>query len=160
MLATSVKAQTQLLDSVVEYKSLDERSEYVIGEVRIYGAEFTDEKAIRVVTGLQEGKTIKIPGTEITSAIKSLWKQKLFTEIEIRQERIIDDTVFLGIHLKERPRLTRYSFKGTKRTQKETLEEKVDPFLLKGGIVTEASKSNAIAVLEKHYRSKAIWMLR
>ncbi len=144
-------AQEAVTQSMVDY---GEPEEYEIGEVKITGANYSDENAIRVVTGLRTGKKITIPGPDITKAIKALWKQKLFTDIQIVKEKVIGDVVFLEIILTERPRLAKYTYKGAKKVNHEDLNELLEPYLLRGGIVTEATKINAKTAIENFYIKK------
>ncbi|MBX2815789.1 MAG: BamA/TamA family outer membrane protein [Saprospiraceae bacterium] len=131
-----------------------QKQEYEIGEVTIVGANYSDENAIRVVSGLKKGKKITIPGDDIGNAMRALWKQKLFTNIEIIQEKVIGDVVFLRIELEERPRLSKFTYKGTKKVYHEDLNDAVKPFLLRGGIVTEATKMNSKNAIEKYFIKK------
>ena len=68
----------------------------------------------------------------------------MFTDIQIYQEKTIGDVIFLEIVVQERPRLSRHSFKGAKKSNHDDLNEEVEKYLLKGGIVTENVKTNAI----------------
>ncbi|MDH3649904.1 MAG: hypothetical protein OEQ53_09480, partial [Saprospiraceae bacterium] len=149
--ASTGYAQDAITNTMVNY---GEPQEYEIGEVKITGANYSDENAIRVVTGLRSGKKIKIPGPEITRAIKALWKQKLFTDIQILKEKVIGDVVFLEIILQERPRLAKFTYKGAKKVNHEDLNELMEPYLLRGGIVTDATKVNAKTAIENFYIKK------
>ncbi len=131
-----------------------DKQEYEIGEVRVTGANFSDDNAIRVVSGLKKGKKIQIPGDDISRAIQALWRQKLFTDIQIIKEKVIGDVVFLEIRLEERPRLSRFTYSGVKKVHEEDLNELLKPFLLRGGIVTEATKVNSKTAIEKFFIKK------
>lgn len=127
---------------------------YEIGGITVKGNEFSDEKAIISVAGLKVGQKIAIPGGDFRSAIKSLWKLKLFTDIEIYKDKTAGDLVFIVIEVQERPRLSRYSFKGVKKSKHEDLNEVLEPFLVKGSIVTENTIRNAKNALLYFYREK------
>ncbi|NND32826.1 MAG: outer membrane protein assembly factor BamA, partial [Saprospiraceae bacterium] len=127
---------------------------YEIGEVKVSGANFSDENAIRIVSGLKKGKKITIPGPDIKRSIQNLWRQKLFTDIQIIQEKVIGDVVFLEIILQERPRLSRYTYSGTKKVYEEELNTLLKPFLLRGGIVTDATKVNTITAIKNFFVKK------
>jgi outer membrane protein insertion porin family len=103
------------------------------------------------------GDRIRIPGGDIPRAVRSLWKLSLFTDVQIYQEKTIGDVVFLEIVVKERPRLTTHSFKGVKKSAHDDLNEEVNKYLIKGGIVTEAVKVNAANSIEKYYREKGFY---
>ena len=82
-------------------------AEYEIGGVKVTGAFNSDENAIKSVAGLRVGDKITIPGPDITRAIFNLWKLRLFTDVQIIQEKKIGETIFLNIYLQERSRLSR-----------------------------------------------------
>lgn len=148
-ISSSAFAQVDL--PVIDYKS---PKEYEIGGITVEGLKYRDDKAIVAVSGLRVGNKITIPGAEIPKAIRQLLKLKLFTDIEIIQEKTLGDITFLKIKIAERPTLSKYSFRGVKRAKQEDLLEVVDNVLLKGGIVTEDMKQLAKTKLEKHYNEK------
>jgi outer membrane protein insertion porin family len=131
-----------------------EVQEFEIGGVKVTGAKYRDENAIVSISGLRIGQKISIPGTEIPGAIKSLWKLKLFTDIEVLQEKKVGDVIFLEIRLKERPTLSRYSYKGVKKTKHEDLNGILEDILIKGGIVTEDVKSLAELKIKEYWYDK------
>ncbi len=145
---------TLVIESPLEQVDYSDKKEYEIGEVKITGASFSDENAILIVSGLKKGKKITIPGDDIKRAIQNLWRQKLFTDIEIVQEKVIGDVVFLEIILQERPRLSRHTYTGVKKLYEEDLNTLLKPFLLRGGIVTDATKVNSITAIKNFFIKK------
>ncbi|MCB9320717.1 MAG: outer membrane protein assembly factor BamA [Lewinellaceae bacterium] len=134
--------------------SYDSYQEYEIGEVSVTGAHFTDENAIVSLSGLKVGDRITIPGDRFGKAITKLYKLGLFTQVRILKTKQIGDVVYLTIDVTERPRLSKYNFKGVRKGQTETLNEKLEPFLIKGSSVTTNTKQNAINAIKKYYREK------
>ena len=130
------------------------QKEYEIGGVKVTGAFYSDENAIKSVAGLQVGKQIRVPGPDIPRGMRALWKLRLFTDVQIIQEKTIGDVIFLEIYLQERPRLSRHSFTGVKKSEHDDLNDVIKPFLIKGQIVTEDVKLNSKRAILKHYRSK------
>ncbi|MCB0632463.1 MAG: outer membrane protein assembly factor BamA [Saprospiraceae bacterium] len=147
-------AWSQIVADTVPVFNYEDPKEYEIGGITVNGANFSDDNAIIGVSGLKVGEKIRIPGAEIPKAMRSLWKLRLFTDVRILQEKIIGDVIFLEIAVQERPRLSKYSYHGAKKGFHEDLNEAVDPFLLKGGIVTENVKVNAKEAIEKFYVGK------
>ncbi|MGE5356325.1 MAG: outer membrane protein assembly factor [Deltaproteobacteria bacterium] len=137
--------------AVLEYSS---PKEYEIGGITITGVKDRDPNAIAGYAGLTVGKKIVIPGQDISGAIKALWKIKLFTDVRISIERTIGDIVFLEINLRERPTLSRYSYKGIKKSAHEDLNEELKTILTKGGIITDDIKILAINKIKKFYFKK------
>lgn len=131
----------------------EEAKEYTIGGITVSGTRFLDKDLMITVTGLSVGDKIKIPNDEkITKAIRNLWKQELFSDISITATRIVGDKVFLNIDIEERPRLSKYNFKGIKKSEATELQEKVG--LVKGRVVTEATKKEATVKIQKYYSEK------
>ncbi len=128
--------------------------EYEIGGVKVVGAKDRDPNAIAGYAGLSIGKKIQIPGQDISRAIRALWKIKLFTNIEIYIEKTIGDIVFLEIDLTERPTLSRYSFKGVKKSKHDDLNDVLKGIINKGGIVTEDIKRLAILKIKDYFKEK------
>lgn len=144
-------AQVADTTEVVDYSN---QTDFEIGGVTVKGANFSDDNAIISIAGLEVGEKVKIPGSAIPKAIKALWKLRLFTDVQILQERTLGDVIFLEIIVEERPRLSRYSYEGAKKSQHTKLNEIVDLHLLKGGIVTDNVKVNASEGIEEYYEGK------
>lgn len=126
--------------------------EFKIGGITVSGARNFDQQAIILFSGLSVGQTITIPGDEISQAIKSLWKQKLFDNIQITLNEIKNDEVFLDITLTERARLSRFKFDGVSKGEAENLREKIN--LIRGTIVNENLLTNTSNIIRKHFQEK------
>jgi len=128
-------------------------NEYTIGGITISGNRFLDEDLLLAVTGLTVGEKVRLPGDEgIAKAIKNLWKQDLFSDVSISVTKVIGDKVFLDIHIEERPRLSRYNFRGIKKSEANELKDKVN--LVKSKVVTDATKRDAVSRIRKYYVDK------
>lgn len=125
---------------------------YIIGGVTVSGVKSFDNNALRAISGLEIGKEIKIPSDDITRAITNLWKQDLFTDIEISATEIIGDKVFLDIYIKERPRLSKFRFTGVKKSKQETLREEIQ--LVRGKLITENLIETTRYKVQKYYTDK------
>ncbi len=115
--------------------SVDSPKEYEIGGIIVTGSENLDNQVVTLISGLQIGDKITIPGADITDAIKNLWRQKLFDDIGIYITEIKGEVVFLEIRLKELPKLSKYGIRGLKKSKQNDLREELD--LNSGAIVTE-----------------------
>lgn len=145
--------QAQSLDTlpIIEYS---QPKEYEIGGIKVIGAQFSDDNAIIAIAGLKVGDKIRIPGENIYKSIKALWKLRLFTDVQIIKEKVIGDVIFLEIHVQERPRLARHSFRNVKKSRHDDLNDEVNKYLLKGGIVTENVKTNAANAIKNYFHGK------
>ena len=130
--------------------------DYEIGGIVVTGEQFSDENAIVAISGLKVGDKIRVGagGTAIPRAIKALMRLRLFTDVQVFIQKKIGDIVFLELQVKERVRLSKYSYKGVKKSYHDDLNDLLSGILLKGGIVTENIKVSARAIIEDFYKEK------
>ena len=150
--AATLSAQG-IVDSLPVF-DYSEPKDYEIGGVTVQGADFTDPNALISISGFRVGDRIRLPGGDIPRAMKALWKLRLFTDVSIVKEKTVGDVVFLQIRVRERPRLTKFNYVGAKKSFHDDLNDAVDRFLTKGGIVTENVKTNAATAIEQYYIEK------
>ena len=133
--------------------------QYEIGGISFENAENFDPRMITLVAGLHVGDKIKVPGDHISTAIDNLWKQGMFEDVKIAVTRIQGNLIFLKIILKERPKLSVYSFKGVPKNDKEKLSDELK--IKMGDVVTEnllVTTSNKIRnyYIEKGYTNAEV----
>ncbi|MCB0409995.1 MAG: outer membrane protein assembly factor BamA, partial [Flavobacteriales bacterium] len=109
--------------------------EYEIGGIVVSGTQFFDNQAIISLSGLVVGSELKVPGEKISNAIKNLWAQKLFSEVEILATKIEGNKIFLEIKIQELPRLSKYKFVGVKKSKQKDLREQIG--FIRGKVITE-----------------------
>jgi outer membrane protein insertion porin family len=137
-----------------QLKKIDysEPKEYEIGGVTISGVKYLDQNVLLYLTGLEIGKTITIPGDEITDAIKKLWDQGLFSDVEVSLSKVIDNRAFIDIYLVERARLSRFSFIGIKKSEADDIRDLIK--LVKGTQVTENVIMNSKQTILNYFIDK------
>ena len=145
LLAFAASAQTGAFD-------YSKGGEYEIADIRVEGAKYLDGRILITLSGLAKGDKIKVPGEDIPKAIKTLWKQRLFTNVSIEAEKILSDKIYLVIKVEERPRLNGVTFPGLKTSDVEELRKKVD--IAAGRIFTENNKNTLINVCRNYYIDK------
>lgn len=118
--------------SVIDYGT---PKKYEIGGITVTGIEYLDQNVLIMLSGLKIGSRVDIPGEEITKAVNKLWEQGLFEDVRITATRIQGDLIFLDIYLLERPRLTKYSFKGIKKSEADNIRDEMH--LTRGDVVTD-----------------------
>ena len=128
----SLVAQT----NPVQYGEVEELE---IGGVEVVGVYHSDPNAIKSVAGLKVGQIIKVPGQDITKAMRNLWKLRLFDDVQITQDKRIGNIVFLSIRLREQPRLAGWSYRGIPQSVHDDLNDVVEPFLIKGQVASVAN---------------------
>jgi len=148
-----MKGESTILDTIPLY-DFSEKKVFEIGGIKVTGAENRDRNAIISITGFKIGDQITIPGDQIPKAMRALLKLRLFETVEVRQDKLEDDIIFLEVFLKERPALTRYSYKGVKNSHHDDLNSILSRILTKGGIVTDDVKDLSIRKIKEHYIEK------
>tara|TARA_B100001093_G_scaffold203140_1_gene195137 strand:- start:4 stop:2562 length:2559 start_codon:yes stop_codon:yes gene_type:complete len=121
-------------DRFIDYQSSPR--EYSLAAVVVDGVVHLDHEMIIQKSGLIRGEKIAIPGDKISRAITNLWEQGLFSDVEIIKEKTQGTNIFLRIKLKERERMSRYSFSGVSKSEADQLRDDLD--LYSGKIITDA----------------------
>ncbi len=126
--------------------------EYEIAEITVSGIEFIQKEALIGLSGLIPGKTITVPGTDITKVVEKFWKQGLFADVKISATKIEDGKIWLDIYLKERPRLAGIKINGINKSETEDLMEKLN--VRTGSQVTDDVLNNIRRIVRDHYVEK------
>ena len=126
--------------------------EYEIANIKVVGTTFLDGNTLVSLTSLKVGDRIKIPGDDISNAIKKLWKHGLVGDVKILIEKIETGKVYLIVELTERPRLSKFAFEGVSKAQKTDLKELVAPY--RGKVLTDAMVNITHNNVVKHYVDK------
>jgi outer membrane protein insertion porin family len=130
--------------------------DYEIGGITIKGTQHLNDNALITISGLTVGENIKIPGENISKAINKLWKQGLFSNIEINVDKIIGNLIFIEIELEENDRLSKFKFKG-KISKNDINNIKESLKLIRGKILTENLINNSIYTIKKYYIDKGFY---
>lgn len=125
---------------------------YCIKEITITGVKFLNPDVLISMTAISIGDTIQVPGEAITKAVKKLWGQGLFSNVDIKASRIDGDDIYLEISLTEQPRLTTVNFTGIRKGEADDLKDKLK--LRSGSQLTQATLENSVHIIKKHYRAK------
>ena len=109
--------------------------EYEIGGITVSGSENLDKTVIILLSGLTVGDKVTVPGSKLSNAIKTLWGQRLFSDISIYITEKQGERIFLEIYLTELPKLSKFYITGVKKSWKDDIREELK--LQRGSIVTE-----------------------
>ena len=152
LLLSGVSAYAQVADSTNFSIYYSSPKKYVIGGIDIIGIRYLDTDVLIQISGLAVGDEITVPGEEITTAVKKLWGHQMFSDVKVEAHKIIDDKIWLNIHLQERPRLADVNFFGVSKNEKDDITEKV--LLLKGSQVTDNQLNNAERIIKGIFLEK------
>lgn len=126
--------------------------EYEIGGITVSGAKYVDKNVLTMLSGLRVGKTIKVPGDDIAGAIRKLWEQGMFEDVEINRTNVIGNQIFLEIVVKEKPRVSKFSFTGVKKSEADEIRNRIN--LTRGDVATEHLVVKTTRIIEDYFYDK------
>jgi outer membrane protein insertion porin family len=133
-------------------QSGEEPKKYELGGITVSGARYLDPNTLISLTGLRIGDAISIPGEEIGKSIRKLWAQGILGDVSVTIARTEGNKIFLDYNLKERPRLSKFTFIGIRKGQTEELTKKIT--LIRGKVVTDALLNNTRSQVRKFFVNK------
>lgn len=126
--------------------------EYTIAGIQVTGTTY-DTAIVKSISGLQVGDKISIPGgDQFSKAIINLWRQRLFSNVQIYITRLEEDRIWIEIAVQERPRLANFKFVGIKKSEQDEITGKIG--LVKSTIITENTRRTALETIQKYYNEK------
>ncbi len=126
--------------------------ELIIGGVTISGTKFLDNDVLITISKLSVGDRIEVPGDATSNAIKNLWGQGLFDDVELTIDGIRGDTVYFNIDVVERPRLTRIDLSGMSKSQTEEVRKRLNENT--GKIINENLLNTTRGTITRFLREK------
>jgi outer membrane protein insertion porin family len=150
----TIPKPTSIDPNLIIFRDATRPKQYTIASIKTTGVFFLDSAIVASISGLQVGDKILHPGgDEFPKAIQNLWKQRLFSNVEIFVTKIDGDNIDIEIQVMERARLANWDFKGdVKKSEEEELVGKIG--LAKQTIVTENTRRTADEVIKKYYGEK------
>lgn len=125
---------------------------YILKDINITGVNFINPTLVASYIGINKGDTIDIPGNYITNAVQKLWDQKFYSDIQAVVE-IEQDSAYLELRLKERPRVSEWDIEGVSSGHRKKLIEDVVK-LRKHSTLSEYTVQNAVNSIKKFYIDK------
>jgi outer membrane protein insertion porin family len=151
---------TQKKDTLVKKKIISSRQKstvpivfekgtsFELGGISVTGLQKFSEQAVKVFTGLKVGQEIRVPGDKLSSAIKKLYEQKQFSNVDVYISKIDGEIVYLEFDVKELPQLNEVVFSGVKKGKAKELQK--DTELVTGAMMTD----NLLVTSENYIKSK------
>lgn len=126
---------------------------YKVAAIRAVGNRFFDENLLFSIANISVGDEIMIPGGDnFSKAITKLWGQNYFSNVEIYLTKLEGKNIDIEIAVTERPRLSKFFFKGVRKGESDDLSGKTG--LVPNRVVTENMKISAVEAIKKYYAEK------
>ena len=126
---------------------------YKVSAIKVIGNRFFDENLLISIANINVGDEITIPGGDnFSKAITKLWGQNYFSNVEIFITKLTGKNIEIEIAVTERPRLSKFYFKGIRKGESDDLAGKTG--LVPNRVVTENMKISAVEAIKKFYEEK------
>ena len=142
----------QQTDFVVDYNN---PRKYIVGDVTVQGDLATvSAQQIIQLTGLSKGMEVTVPGDDLNSIVDRLWAQNYFDDVALLVDSLSSnrDSVYLKVALKERPRVSEWTFSGVRSSEKKDLQERLN--LKRGGSFSDYVGQTASDIIRRYYSEK------
>ena len=151
MAGNSVMAQIKIGDDLsdIDYNN---PQKYTIGGITVDGTKFVDPNVLASLSGLRVGSEITVPGDDIAMAIRKIWDQGMFEDVAVNATNIVGGKIFLQIVVQERPRVSRFSFDGIKKSEADDIRNRIN--LSRGDIATNHLETKTRRIIEDYYSEK------
>ena len=150
-MTTPAKAQIRIGDDLsdIDYSN---PKKYEIAGITVEGTKFVDPSVLSMLSGLRVGQSLNVPGDDFAMAIRKIWEQGMFEDVAINATNIIGDKIFLEIVVKERARVSKFSFNGIKKSEADDIRNKIN--LSRGDIATSHLETKTRRIIEDYYADK------
>ena len=125
---------------------------FIVGGVGVEGNQYFSENQILQLTGLREGMEITVPGDDVTGIVRRLVAQKYFEDVAVRIDTVRADSAWVKIVIRERPRVSRWSYTGVKSGEKKDLQERLN--LRPGREFSDYVKNTSTDIIKRYYKEK------
>lgn len=133
---------------------------YIVGGISVEGNKGFHNDKILQQTGLRKGMEVTIPGEDISSIVNRLWMQRYFQDVAVYADSLSasKDTIFLKLVVKERSRVTRWTFTGVKSGEKKDLQERLN--FKRGGEYSDYVAKTSVDIIKRYYKDKGFLDVR
>ena len=154
MMTVSAWAQQAGSDIVVDY---NKPQKYIVGGIKVEGNNYFSPDQILQITGIQPGMEVTVPSEELTSVVNRLWLQKYFEDVSLVVDSLSTarDTAYFKVLIVERPRVSRWTFKGVKSGEEKELRERLN--FRRGGEFSDYVAKTSTDIIKRYYKEKGFY---
>ena len=144
---------TRAQDSGIEV-DYNHPQKYIIAGISVEGNTVFSEQQIVNQTGLHKGMTVTVPGDDIANVVRRLYLQRFFEDVSFELDSLSarQDSAWFKIRIKERPRVSRWSFSGVKSSERKDIEERLN--LRRGGEFSEYVEKTSADIIKRYFAEK------
>ena len=127
---------------------------YIIAGVSVKGNVVFSEQQIVNQTGMHPGMSVTVPGDDISNVVRRLYLQRYFEDVSVEIDSLSADrdSAWFCIRIKERPRVSRWTYSGVKTSERKDIEERLN--LRRGGEFSEYVEKTSADIIKRYYAEK------
>ena len=127
---------------------------YIIAGISVEGNTVFAESQIINQTGMHPGMEVTVPGDDISNVVRRLFAQRFFEDVSVEIDSLSArrDSAWFKIRIKERPRVSRWTFSGIKSSERKDLEERLN--LRRGGEFSEYVEKTSADIIKRYFAEK------
>ena len=152
--AVLVLPQSLLAQNEVPEFNYGTPKKYVVGNVVVEGNTYFSDNQIVQLSGLYKGASVTVPGDDISNVLNRLWAQRYFRDVAVTADSIsaAGDSIYLKIAIKERPRVSRWSYSGIKSGERKDIMERLN--LRRGGEFSDYVSKTSCDIIARYFKEK------
>ena len=147
----TLRAQQNRSSIEIDYNN---PQKYIVGGVDVEGNQYFNARQILSQTGLQAGMEVTVPGEDMTSIVTRLVAQRYFEDVAVVVDSLCPsrDTAWFKIVVRERPRVSRWTFTGVKTNERKDLQERLN--LRAGREYSDYVKNASVDIIKRYFKEK------
>ena len=147
----SLRAQTGRESIEIDYAN---PKTYVVGGVGVEGNQYFGENQVLQLTGVRTGMKLTVPGEDVTGIVKRLVAQRFFEDVAMVVDslNVAQDTAWFKIIVKERPRVSRWTYSGVKSGERKDLQERLN--LRPGREFSDYVQRTSEDIIKRYFKEK------
>ena len=148
---STLRAQTERESIEIDYGN---PKTYVVGGVGVEGNQYFGANQVLQLTGIRNGMKLTVPGEEVTGIVKRLVAQRFFEDVAMVVDSLsaAQDTAWFKIIIKERPRVSRWTYSGVKSGERKDLQERLN--LRPGREFSDYVQRTSEDIIKRYFKEK------
>ena len=133
---------------------------YKVGGITVEGNTFYSDQQIISLTGLRPGMEVTVPGEELSNIVDRLWLQRYFEDVALTVDSLsmAGDSAWFCLRIKERPRVSRWTFSGVSSSERKDIQERVN--LRPGREFSEYVEKTTSDIIKRYFAEKGFLLCK
>lgn len=133
---------------------------YKVGGITVEGNTFYSDQQIISLTGLRPGMEVTVPGEELSNIVDRLWLQRYFEDVALTVDSlsVAGDSAWFCLRIKERPRVSRWTFSGVSSSERKDIQERVN--LRPGREFSEYVEKTTSGIIKRYFAEKGFLLCK